>query len=207
MRRAMRNARMLGTVDPYLHKLTGFVAEHMRDAYPEMMESIPRVARVVKDEEHRYATTFMVAEKVFHDEAKHPLEACCPARHRSSYMTRTAWLLMNRKKWLVKPESPSTVKVSTRKWKSSAPVPALHGGCRQNTGQPHLSIVTPNRIRWPRDAGSSSSNYGHPPPTEPRPQAASRTAKSYWIELPSTPKPAARSVILACSCRRKRGSP
>ncbi len=70
MRRAMRNARMLGTVDPYLHKLTGFVAEHMRGAYPEMMESIPRVARVVKDEEHRYATTFQVAEKVFHDEAK-----------------------------------------------------------------------------------------------------------------------------------------
>jgi alanyl-tRNA synthetase len=70
MRRAMRNGRMLGTVDPYLHKLTGFVAEHMRDAYPEMMESIPRVARVVKDEEHRYATTFQVAEKVFHDEAK-----------------------------------------------------------------------------------------------------------------------------------------
>jgi alanyl-tRNA synthetase len=70
MRRAMRNARMLGTVDPYLHKLTGFVAEHMQHAYPEMMESIPRVARVVKDEEHRYATTFQVAEKVFHDEAK-----------------------------------------------------------------------------------------------------------------------------------------
>src|SRR5580700_9261956 len=70
MRRAMRNARMLGTVDPYLYKLTGFVAEHMSDAYPEMMESIPRVARVVKDEEHRYATTFQVAEKVFHDEAK-----------------------------------------------------------------------------------------------------------------------------------------
>jgi alanyl-tRNA synthetase len=70
MRRAMRNARMLGTVDPYLHKLAGFVAEHMSDAYPEMMESIPRVARVVKDEEHRYATTFQVAEKVFHDEAK-----------------------------------------------------------------------------------------------------------------------------------------
>jgi alanyl-tRNA synthetase len=70
MRRAMRNGRMLGTVDPYLHKLTGFVAEHMRDAYPEMMESVPRVARIVKDEEHRYATTFLVAEKVFHDEAK-----------------------------------------------------------------------------------------------------------------------------------------
>ena len=70
MRRAMRNARMLGVGEPYLYQLTGFVAEHMRDAYPEMMESVQRVARVVKDEEHRYATTFQVAEKVFHDEAK-----------------------------------------------------------------------------------------------------------------------------------------
>ncbi len=70
MRRAMRNARMIGVGDPYLYQLTGFVAEHMRDAYPEMMESIQRVARVVKDEEHRYATTFQVAEKFFHDEAK-----------------------------------------------------------------------------------------------------------------------------------------
>ncbi len=78
MRRAMRNARMLGTVDPYLFKLTGFVAEHMRDAYPEMIESIPRVARVVKDEEHRYATTFQVAEKVFHDEAKSSVGGVLP---------------------------------------------------------------------------------------------------------------------------------
>jgi alanyl-tRNA synthetase len=69
MRRAMRNARMVGVSDPYLYQLTGFVAEHMRDAYPEMMESISRVARVVKDEEHRYATTFQVAEKFFQDEA------------------------------------------------------------------------------------------------------------------------------------------
>ena len=64
MRRAMRNARMAGATDPYLYKLTGFVAEHMRDAYPEMMESVQRVARVVKDEEHRYATTFQVAERI-----------------------------------------------------------------------------------------------------------------------------------------------
>jgi len=70
MRRAMRNARMIGASDPYLYKLTGFVAELMRDAYPEMMESVPRVARVVRDEEHRYATTFQVAEKFFHDEAR-----------------------------------------------------------------------------------------------------------------------------------------
>ena len=66
----MRNARMIGVAEPYLYQLTGFVAEHMRDAYPEMMESVSRVARVVKDEEHRYATTFQVAEKFFQDEAK-----------------------------------------------------------------------------------------------------------------------------------------
>jgi alanyl-tRNA synthetase len=68
MRRAMRNARLIGQQDPYLYKLTGFVAEQMQGAYPEMMESVQRVARVVKDEEHRYATTFLVAEKVFSDE-------------------------------------------------------------------------------------------------------------------------------------------
>jgi len=34
-----------------------------------MLESVQRVARVVRDEEKRYATTFQVAEKVFYDEA------------------------------------------------------------------------------------------------------------------------------------------
>ncbi len=68
MRRAMRNARLIGRQDPYLFELTGFVAELMRPAYPELMESVQRVARIVKDEEHRYATTFLVAEKVFAEE-------------------------------------------------------------------------------------------------------------------------------------------
>ena len=70
MRRAMRNARMVGVQNPFLYQLTGFVAELMRPAYPELMESVARVARIVKDEEHRYATTFQVAERFFHDEAK-----------------------------------------------------------------------------------------------------------------------------------------
>src|SRR5207245_10096171 len=48
MRRAMRNARMVGVEDAYLYKLAGFVAELMRPAYPELMESVQRVARVAK---------------------------------------------------------------------------------------------------------------------------------------------------------------
>jgi alanyl-tRNA synthetase len=78
MRRAMRNARMIGVSDPYLYQLTGFVAELMHDAYPEMHESIQRVARVVKEEEHRYATTFQVAERVFQDEAKSAVGGLLP---------------------------------------------------------------------------------------------------------------------------------
>jgi alanyl-tRNA synthetase len=70
MRRAIRNARMIGRQEPYLYQLTGFVAELMKPGYPEMLESIQRVARVVKEEEHRYATTFQVAEKMFQAEAK-----------------------------------------------------------------------------------------------------------------------------------------
>ena len=70
MRRAMRHARMVGVEEPYLYELTGFVAELMRPGYPELMDSVQRVARVVKDEEHRYTTTFLVAEKMFSDEVK-----------------------------------------------------------------------------------------------------------------------------------------
>jgi alanyl-tRNA synthetase len=70
MRRAMRNARMVGIQEPFLHNLTSFVADYMKPAYPEMLESMDRVARIVREEELRYANTFQVAERVFHDEAK-----------------------------------------------------------------------------------------------------------------------------------------
>lgn len=78
MRRALRNARLVGVQEPYLHKLTGFVARHMGNAYPEMLDSIERVSRIVKEEEHRYATTFQLAEKVFQEEAKHAVNGVLP---------------------------------------------------------------------------------------------------------------------------------
>ncbi|MCE5311204.1 MAG: alanine--tRNA ligase [Acidobacteriales bacterium] len=70
MRRAMRHIRRIGLEEPFLYKMAGFVAEVMKPAYPELMQSIQRVARIVKEEEHRYATTYQVAERVFHDEVK-----------------------------------------------------------------------------------------------------------------------------------------
>ena len=78
MRRAMRHARLAGKQDPYLYQLTGFVAELMQPAYPDLMDSVQRIARIVKDEEHRYATTFLVAEKVFHDELAKVTEKTVP---------------------------------------------------------------------------------------------------------------------------------
>jgi alanyl-tRNA synthetase len=78
MRRALRNARLAGSSEPYLYKLTGFVADLMKPAYPELQESVERVARIVREEEGRYATTFQVAERFFHDEAKSAVNGILP---------------------------------------------------------------------------------------------------------------------------------
>ncbi len=99
MRRAMRNVRLIGVEDPFLYKMTGFVAELMRPAYPELMESVQRVARVVKDEEHRYATTFLEAEKVFNEEIKKSNGHAIPGAVRSNCTTPTDWRLTSRRRW------------------------------------------------------------------------------------------------------------
>ncbi len=78
MRRALRNGRLAGASGPYLHKLTGFVAELMKPAYPELQESTERVARIVREEENRYASTFQIAERFFGDEAKSAANGILP---------------------------------------------------------------------------------------------------------------------------------
>ncbi len=78
MRRALRNGRLAGANGLYLHQLTGFVADLMKPGYPELQESVERVARIVREEENRYATTFQVAERVFTDEAKSAVNGVLP---------------------------------------------------------------------------------------------------------------------------------
>ena len=78
MRRALRNGRLTGFSDPYFNKLTAFVADLMKPAYPELQESVSRVSRVVRDEETRYASTFQIAERFFHDEAKSAVAGVLP---------------------------------------------------------------------------------------------------------------------------------
>ncbi len=65
IRRALRHARLVGCEEPFLHQLTGFVADRMQAAYPELQESVERVSKIVRDEEVRYERSFVVAEREF----------------------------------------------------------------------------------------------------------------------------------------------
>ena len=65
IRRALRHARLAGRGEPFLYEMTGFVAELMKPGFPELMESVQRVARVVKEEEIRYRHSFALAERMF----------------------------------------------------------------------------------------------------------------------------------------------
>ena len=65
IRRALRHARLAGREEPFFYELTRFVAELMKPGYPELMESVDRVARVVKEEEMRYQRSFSLAESMF----------------------------------------------------------------------------------------------------------------------------------------------
>jgi len=65
IRRALRHARLSGSEKPFLYEMTGFVAGLMKPAYPELLESAQRVARIVKEEETRYQHSFAMAERMF----------------------------------------------------------------------------------------------------------------------------------------------
>lgn len=54
LRRATLEGYLLGKHDPFVYQLVGSVAEVMRSAYPELKESIGRVADVVKAEEEAF---------------------------------------------------------------------------------------------------------------------------------------------------------
>ena len=55
IRRAIDYGRQLGLEQPFLFDMTGRVAELMREPYPELLESMQRVATVIKHEEEKYA--------------------------------------------------------------------------------------------------------------------------------------------------------
>ncbi len=57
LRRAVLDGRQLGVREPFLHKLVPRVAEMMREPYPELGETITRVAQVIEKEESNFFST------------------------------------------------------------------------------------------------------------------------------------------------------
>jgi alanyl-tRNA synthetase len=55
IRRAIDHGRRLGIEEAFLYRLAGDVAEAMKEPYPELGESVDRVAMVIKNEERKYA--------------------------------------------------------------------------------------------------------------------------------------------------------
>jgi alanyl-tRNA synthetase len=65
IRRAFRHGARLGLERPFVHTLTGTVAEVMKAAYPELLTAQPLIARVCRSEEERFAQTLASGQRVF----------------------------------------------------------------------------------------------------------------------------------------------
>jgi alanyl-tRNA synthetase len=63
LRRAIRHGRLLGMQQPFMTQMCRAVHAAMRDAYPELDDSIDRVSRIVLGEETRFAHTLAVGLK------------------------------------------------------------------------------------------------------------------------------------------------
>ena len=68
MRRAARHGKLLGINQPFLCDLAETVAGQMRDAYPELAESLPFVTRVIRNEEERFGETLDRGLKMLDEE-------------------------------------------------------------------------------------------------------------------------------------------
>jgi len=70
IRRAIRHGRLLGAEKPFLYEMVFAVRDLMKDAYPELIESSGRVAKVIKGEEERFANTILVGLSKLEDDLR-----------------------------------------------------------------------------------------------------------------------------------------
>ena len=63
IRRALRHAHMLNAPTPFLSLMSNAVRAEMKEAYPELEETAPRVTRVLDEEERRFSRTIEVGLK------------------------------------------------------------------------------------------------------------------------------------------------
>ena len=61
LRRALYHGQTIGLNEPFLYKISSRVVDIMKEAYPELVQTAPHVAKTIKIEEERYAHTTRVA--------------------------------------------------------------------------------------------------------------------------------------------------
>jgi len=71
MRRGIRQGTLLGYKNPFMYQLSGYVAEMMKSAYPELINTREYVARVIKTEEDRFAAMVAVGLQKLEDVIAH----------------------------------------------------------------------------------------------------------------------------------------
>ncbi len=68
IRRALRHGKMLDAQGPFLSSMSDAVRSEMKDAYPELAESAPRVNRILNEEESRFIRTVDVGLRKLDDQ-------------------------------------------------------------------------------------------------------------------------------------------
>jgi alanyl-tRNA synthetase len=63
LRRGIRHGRQLGQEEAFMYRMVEAVRDEMKGAYPELIESAPRVAKVVRAEEDRFGRTLALGSK------------------------------------------------------------------------------------------------------------------------------------------------
>jgi len=92
IRRAVRHGRMLGIQRPFLFEMAQQVGTQMREAYPELLESMPRVSGVIRHEEERFAHTIDMGLSKLEEDIQ-PLLARKKAEPRVAYPGEKAFRL------------------------------------------------------------------------------------------------------------------
>jgi alanyl-tRNA synthetase len=75
IRRAIDHGRRLGLDEPFLFRLTGDVADLMKEAYPELSRTAARIATVVREEEEKYARLVIPALRALEKRLQEATEA------------------------------------------------------------------------------------------------------------------------------------
>lgn len=67
IRRSFRHGNLIGIDQPFVFKLTGIVADIMKDAYPELLTSLDLISKICFAEEERFAQSLASGLRTFHE--------------------------------------------------------------------------------------------------------------------------------------------